>query len=74
MPNHVHLFVYTNSEQTIDKIIGNGKRFMAYEIVERLEKLGRGDLLKLMSVRLVRQKGTETKSMKCLRLLLIVKK
>ena len=50
MPNHLHLLAYTkNPEKTIDKIIGNGKRFMAYEIVERLEKLGRKDLLKLMS-------------------------
>jgi REP element-mobilizing transposase RayT len=50
MPNHLHLIVYTrNSERTINKIIGSGKRFMAYEIVERLEKSGRDDLLKLMS-------------------------
>ena len=50
MPNHLHLIAYsTNSEKAINKIIGTGKRFMAYEIVERLEKLGRVDLLKLMS-------------------------
>ena len=34
MTNQFHLFAYTNSEQTIDKIIGNGKKFIAYEIFE----------------------------------------
>lgn len=39
MPNHLHLLVYTsNPEKTIDKIIGTGKRFMAYEIVARLKE------------------------------------
>ena len=50
MPNHLHILAYTkNPEKTIDKLTGNGKRFMTYEIVERLEKHGRKDLLKLMS-------------------------
>jgi len=50
MPNHLHLLAYTiNSEKAINNIIGTGKRFMAYEIVERLEKLERMDLLKIMS-------------------------
>jgi REP element-mobilizing transposase RayT len=39
MPNHVHLLVYLPEHSaTIDKIIGNGKRFMAYEIVKRLKQ------------------------------------
>src|SRR5690349_23030392 len=38
MPNHVHSLLHVNgSEATINKILGNGKRFMAYEIVKRLE-------------------------------------
>ena len=50
MPNHLHLIAYTaNSEKAINNIIGTGKRFMAYEIIDRLEMLGRKDLLKLMS-------------------------
>ncbi len=49
MPNHLHLLVYLSRiKKTIDKIIGNGKRFMAYEIVARLNQLGREDLPKLM--------------------------
>ena len=39
MPNHVHLLIFIpENSATIDKIIGNGKRFMAYEIIKRLRK------------------------------------
>ena len=49
MPNHLHLLVYLSKiKTTIDKIIGNGKRFMAYEIVARLNQMGREDLIELM--------------------------
>jgi hypothetical protein len=38
MPNHLHAAIALNkSHQTINTIISNGKRFMAYEIVKRLE-------------------------------------
>ncbi|HWD87173.1 MAG TPA: transposase [Mucilaginibacter sp.] len=38
MPNHVHLLLrLTNDKVDLNKIIGNGKRFMAYAIVQRLE-------------------------------------
>lgn len=50
MPNHIHLLVYTqNSERAINNIIGTGKRFMAYEIVKRLEIYKRTDLLLIMA-------------------------
>ena len=49
MPNHLHKVVYSeNSEDTINDIIGETKRFMAYEIVKKLKKSGRTDLLKMM--------------------------
>jgi REP element-mobilizing transposase RayT len=38
MPNHVHCILYfPEAGFNLDKIISNGKRFMAYEIVNRLE-------------------------------------
>ncbi len=38
MPNHIHVLIsFINSKQPINTIIGNGKRFMAYEIIERLK-------------------------------------
>ncbi len=37
MPNHIHLLVsFTETNQSINTIIGNGKRFMAYELIKRL--------------------------------------
>ena len=38
MPNHVHALIsFIDTKQCINTIIGNGKRFMAYEIIERLK-------------------------------------
>ena len=49
MPNHLHMLAYTqNTERAINNIIGSGKRFMAYEIVKRLKKSGRTELLRIM--------------------------
>jgi len=39
MPNHVHALIgFMKTNQAISTIVGNGKRFMAYEIVNRLIK------------------------------------
>ena len=39
MPNHVHALIsFINTTQSINTVIGNGKRFMAYEIINQLEK------------------------------------
>jgi REP element-mobilizing transposase RayT len=36
MPNHLHaLIAFRNTGKSINTIIGHGKRFMAYELVER---------------------------------------
>jgi len=49
MPNHVHLLLhYTNTRQSLNTIIGNGKRFIGYEIVKRLEQQGETELLNQM--------------------------
>ena len=46
MPNHVHVLIaFKTSETSINTVIGNGKRFMAYEIVKRLELAGERNLL-----------------------------
>ena len=39
MPNHIHIILsFVKTEQLINTIIGNGKRFMAYEIIKRLQQ------------------------------------
>ena len=46
MPNHVHTILYfPDAGFDLNKIIGNAKRFMAYEIIKRLEQLNREETL-----------------------------
>ena len=46
MPNHLHLLLhYIGGSQSLNTIVGNGKRFMAYDIIERLECQGEDRLL-----------------------------
>ena len=46
MPNHVHVMIdFSKTEKSINKIIGDGKRFIAYGIIERLEQTGETALL-----------------------------
>ena len=36
MPNHVHFLLYfTMQKQSLNTVIGNGKRFIGYEIINR---------------------------------------
>lgn len=38
MPNHIHVLIhFAESEKSINTIVGDGKRFIAYEIVNSLE-------------------------------------
>ena len=49
MTNHVHVVIAFHSiSKTINSIIGNGKRFIAYDIVKRLEKQQENTLLSKM--------------------------
>jgi REP element-mobilizing transposase RayT len=50
MPNHVHALIsFINTTQSINTIIGNGKRFMAYEIINRLKKNNETSLLEQLA-------------------------
>ena len=50
MPNHVHVLIgFKNSGIELNKIIGNGKRFMAYGIVRRLLDMKKHTYLKALS-------------------------
>ena len=49
MPNHVHVLIdFANSKKKINTVIGDGKRFMAYDIVKRLENAGKKDTLQML--------------------------
>ena len=46
MPNHIHTLIsFTETHQRINTIVGNGKRFMAYEIIKRLNNNNETQLL-----------------------------
>lgn len=50
MSNHVHAVIaFSKTDQLINTIIGNGKRFMAYELVKRLKVMNKEDILEQLS-------------------------
>jgi REP element-mobilizing transposase RayT len=47
MPNHIHILIFLpTSAPDLMTVIGNGKRFIAYEIVKRLQK--KTDILQIL--------------------------
>jgi len=50
MPNHVHAVIaFSNTGKSINTIVGNGKRFMGYELVKRLKQQKRTLILDELS-------------------------
>jgi len=57
MPNHLHALIdFSATAKKINTIIGDGKRFMAYEIIKRMKQAGKTDVL------MVLEKGVAAKS------------
>ena len=48
MPNHVHVLLYP-TEGSLNKLVANGKRFMAYELIDILQKANKEDVLKVLA-------------------------
>ncbi|MCC6721130.1 MAG: hypothetical protein IT243_02940 [Bacteroidia bacterium] len=49
MPNHIHILIaFKQTNQGINTIVGNGKRFMAYDIVNGLKANGENRLLDIL--------------------------
>lgn len=62
MPNHFHALVYLNEKSApINKLVANGKRFMAYEIIKRLKELNKTDLLHQLENAVSAQERTKGK-------------
>jgi REP element-mobilizing transposase RayT len=50
MPNHLHVLIYpTNPSTSLNKLVANGKRFMAYAIVKKLKDMKKIEVLNLLS-------------------------
>jgi REP element-mobilizing transposase RayT len=51
MPNHLHaLLYYAGRDSSLNKLIGNGKRFLAYDIVNKLEEQHKEKILHRLSM------------------------
>ena len=49
MPNHAHLMLYfSENDQSLNTVVGNGKRFIGYEIISRLKNQNENALLQLL--------------------------
>ena len=49
MPNHVHALLYfPQIPRSLNTVIGNAKRFLAYEIIKRLEEKKANSLLDIL--------------------------
>ena len=48
MPNHAHCLIHIKEGgDSLNKLVANGKRFMAYDIVKRLNSLYKQDILQI---------------------------
>ena len=50
LPNHVHFIIRVPDGGSINTLLSNGKRFMAYEIIQRLDRMKKNDLLDKMRI------------------------
>lgn len=68
MPNHLHcLIAFTHTKgKSINSIVGNGKRFMAYDIVSRLKEKNEDELLANLILSVNETDRKRENFMKCL--------
>jgi len=63
MPNHIHLLIYIPKiSPYINSIIGNGKRFLAYEIISNLKTQNKENILSILSSKVSTQDRKRGKS------------
>lgn len=49
MPNHLHVIIaFHNTGKSINSIVGNGKRFIAYDLIKALKEQGQDVIIKQM--------------------------
>ena len=50
MPEHVHVILsFKYTEKSINRILGDGKRFITYDFIENLQANHRNDILEKLS-------------------------
>ena len=54
MPNHLHVLMeFSLSEKSINTIVSNGKRFIAYELVKRLQEERKNEILEKLAAAVI---------------------
>ncbi len=62
MPNHIHVLIsFINTKQSINTIVGNGKRFMAYDMIACLKAKNEVGLLEQLSTQVPLSKKANKK-------------
>jgi len=61
MPNHFHCLIYlpADSETTLNRLVSNAKRFIAYAIIQNLEEAKSENLLQLLLVHTSEKRKTK---------------
>ncbi len=58
MPNHIHLLLHVSGRSPeLSKLVFNGKRFLAYQIVKQLREDGNDQLLRFFSENKTKEKA-----------------
>mgnify|MGYP001794455824 CR=1 FL=1 len=74
MPNHLHVLIdFGTIEKSINTIVSNGKRFMAYEIVKRLQQQNKATILLQLKEEVISSDKERSNSTRYLSVPLIVK-
>lgn len=62
MPNHIHALIdFSVTEKKINTIVGDGKRFMAYDIIKRLQNAGSTETLVMLEKAVTTKSGNKGK-------------
>src|SRR5689334_21054062 len=50
MPNHIHFILHYICSSSLNMMIGNGKRFLAYDMIKRLENKKQEKLVRVLEL------------------------
>jgi REP element-mobilizing transposase RayT len=74
MPNHMHcILFFPTSDFSLNKIVGNAKRFIAHEIIKRLQDTNQTEILKQLKEGVSAKEKDKDKYIKYLKKVLMQK-
>ena len=67
MPNHLQLLIFVNENENINLVLANGKRFLAYEIIKRLQLQQQHEILHQLELQVTAKEKQRKKKHRVLR-------